>query len=254
VGLYRPWGGNIDEGWTRYVLEQFGFAPLTLRDADIRDGRIGERVDTLVLPDASYQSLLNGLSPATMPTAYTGGLGPRGVAALHAFAEAGGTLIALDSASELPLIAFGLPVGNVLTGVRDTEFSVPGSLLRLEVDTTAPLAWGVPAEVSAFFANGLAFAPTTPRARGEAETWPAGARVVASYGREGLLQSGWQLGGDRIAGRAALVELQVGQGRVVLVGFRAQHRAQPHATFKFLFNALLAPAPLTPAHTVNGAR
>ena len=142
----------------------------------------------------------------------------------------------------------------MLAGVRDTEFSVPGSLLRLEVDTTAPLAWGMPAEVSAFFANGLAFAPTTPRARGEAETWPAGARVVASYGREGLLQSGWQLGGDRIAGRAAVVELQVGQGRVVLVGFRAQHRAQPHATFKFLFNALLAPAPLAPAQAVNSPR
>ena len=84
MGLYRPWGGNIDEGWTRYVLEQFGFAPLTLRDADIRDGdSSADRVDALViLPDASYQSLLTGLSPATMPEPYTGGLGPRGVAAL----------------------------------------------------------------------------------------------------------------------------------------------------------------------------
>ena len=184
-------------------------------------------------PMPSYQSLLNGLSPATMPTAYTGGLGPRGVAALHAFAEAGGTLVALDSASELPLIAFGLPVGNVLAGVRDTEFSVPGSLLRLEVDTTAPLAWGVPAELSAFFANGLAFAPTTPRGRGEAETWPAGARVIALYGRGGLAAKRMATRRRPHRGPRRLVELQVGQGRVVLVGFRAQHRAQPHATFCF---------------------
>ncbi len=196
-----------------------------------------------MIPDAPYQSLLTGLSPATMPEPYTGGLGPRGVASLHAFVESGGTLVTLDSASELPLTAFGLPVGNVLAGVRDTEFSVPGSLLRLEVDTASPLAWGMPAEVSAFFANGLAFAPTAPRARGEAEAWPASARVVASYAREGLLQSGWQLGAERIAGRGALVEIRVGRGRVVLVGFRTQHRAQPHATFKFLFNALLAPSP-----------
>ena len=210
MGLYRPWGGNIDEGWTRYVLEQFGFAPLTLRDADIREGQLADRVDALVIPDAPYQSLLTGLSPATMPEAYTGGLGPRGVASLHAFVESGGTLVTLDSASELPLTAFGLPVGNVLTGVRDTEFSVPGSLLRLEVDTASPLAWGMPAEVSAFFANGLAFAPTAPRARGEAEAWPASARVVASYARDGLLQSGWQLGAERIAGRGALVDIPRG--------------------------------------------
>ena len=254
VGLYRPWGGNIDEGWTRYVLEQFGFAPLTLRDADIREGQLADRVDALVIPDAPYQSLLTGLSPATMPEPYTGGLGPRGVASLHAFVESGGTLVTLDSASELPLTAFGLPVGNVLTGVRDTEFSVPGSLLRLEVDTANPLAWGMPAEVSAFFANGLAFAPIAPRARGEAEAWPGSARVVASYARDGLLQSGWQLGAERIAGRGALVEIRVGRGRVVLVGFRTQHRAQPHATFKFLFNALLAPSPDAALPPVNGPR
>jgi hypothetical protein len=138
--------------------------------------------------------------------------------------------------------------------VRDTEFSVPGSLLRLEVDTANPLACGMPAEVSAFFANGLAFAPTAPRARGEAEAWPASARVVASYARDGLLQSGWQLGAERIAGRGALVEIRVGRGRVVLVGFRTQHRAQPHATFKFLFNALLAPSPDAASPPVNGPR
>ena len=253
VGLYRPWGGNIDEGWTRYVLEEYGFTSLTLRDADIRGGGLVNRVDTLILPDASYQSLLTGLSTATMPEPYTGGLGPRGVAALYDFVESGGTLLALDSASELPLTAFGLPISNVLAGVSDTEFSIPGSLLRLEVDTTNPLAWGLPPEVSAFFASGLAFSPP-PGARGEVEAWPAGATVVASYARDRLLQSGWLLGGDRLAGRGALVEMRVGRGRVVLVGFRAQHRAQPHATFKFLFNALLAPLPDTAPARVNGPR
>jgi len=254
VGLYRTWGGNIDEGWTRFVLEQFGFTPVTLRDGDIRGGRLGDRVDALVLPDASYQSLLTGLSAATMPAPYTGGLGPRGVASLYDFVALGGTLIALDSASELPLTAFGLSIGNVLTGVGDREFYIPGSLLRLDVDTTHPLAWGVPADVSAFFAHGLAFGPSGPRGRGEPEAWPAGTQVVASYAREGLLQSGWQLGGDRLSGRGALVETRVGRGRVVLVGFRAQHRAQPHATFKFLFNALLAPSPELSQARVNTPR
>jgi hypothetical protein len=242
VGLYRPWGGNMDEGWTRFVLEQFGFAPLTLRDADIRPGRLGERADVVVLPDASYASLLSGLSPATMPEPYAGGLGPRGVLALYEFVESGGTLVTLDTSSELPLTAFGLPIANVTAGAAAAEFYVPGSLLKLDVDTAHPLAWGMPAQATAFFAQGLAFT-----AGGAAEAAPAGITVVASYAREGLLQSGWELGADRLGGRGAVVEARVGRGRVVLIGFRTQHRAQSHGTFKFLFNALLAPPPGPPA-------
>jgi hypothetical protein len=177
-----------------------------------------------------------------MPAEYTGGLGPRGVAALYEFVEAGGTLVTLDSASELPLTAFGLPIASVTAGLRDTEFSIPGSLLRIDVDTTHPLAWGVPAQATAFFANSLAFRPATGT-QGGARAWPPGAHVVASYSREALLQSGWQLGGERLGGHGAIVDVPVGRGRLVLIGFRAQHRAQPHATFKFLFNALLLPAP-----------
>jgi hypothetical protein len=241
VGLYRPWGGNMDEGWTRFVLEQFGFAPATVRDADVRAGRLGDRFDTIVLPDAPYASLLTGLSATVMPEPYAGGLGPRGVAALYEFVEAGGTLVTLDSASELPLTAFGLPLVNTTAGAAPSEFYVPGSLLRLEVDVTHPLAWGMPSEATAFFAQGLAFAPG-----GTDPGWPAAATVVASYAREGLLQSGWQLGGERLQGRGAVVDARIGRGRVVLIGFRTQHRAQPHGTFKFLFNALLAP-PAPPA-------
>ena len=243
VGLYRPWGGNMDEGWTRYVFEQFGFPYETLRNADIRAGQLRQRVDVVVLADQSYASLLRGLSPATMPEPYAGGLGTEGVAELHDFVSGGGTLVTLDSASELPLTAFDIRVVNLVAGTRSHEFYVPGSILRLEVDTSHPLAWGVPAEVSAFFAHGMAFGPAGPFARHESPAWGGESRVVASYASERLLQSGWELGGDRLRGRAALLEVRVGAGRVMLVGFRPQHRAQPHATFKFLFNALLAPAP-----------
>ncbi len=238
VGLYRPWGGNMDEGWTRFVLEQFEFGTVTLRDADIRDAGLSQRVDVIVLPDASYQSMLHGLRPGTMPEPYTGGLGPRGVAALYEFVARGGVLIALDSASELPLTAFGLPLQNELAGLRDHEFFIPGSLLRVDVDASHPLAWGMPADATVMFAHGLAFGPSGRTGRGESPVMPAAVRTVATYARQGLLRSGWQLGGDQLAGRAALVEATVGAGRVILIGFRTQHRAQPHGTFKFLFNAL----------------
>lgn len=243
IGLYRPWGGNMDEGWTRFVLDQFGFPYLTLRDADLRAGDLGTRVDVIVLPDASYDSLLRGLSSPPARPEHSGGMGARGVAGLYEFVEGGGTLVALDSASELPLTAFGLPITSALAGVRDTDVFIPGSLLKLDVDTAHPLAWGMPGEAAAFYAQGLAFVPSVPRGRGEPPpTWSEDVRVVASYGRNPLLLSGWQLGGERLEGRAAIVEARVGAGRVVLIGFRVQHRAQAHGTFKFLFNALLQPA------------
>ena len=238
VGLYRPWGGNMDEGWTRFVLERFGFTPLTLRDQDIRDPALAQRVDVIVLPDASYSSLLNGLRPGSMPEQYTGGLGPRGVAALYEFVAGGGLVVALDSASDLPLTAFGLPLRNEVGGLDEHEFFIPGSLLRVDVDVTHPLAWGMPAEATVFFARGLAFGPPAGRGRVAAPDMPATVRAVATSAQRDLLHIGWQLGGSRLHGRPALVEATVGAGRVILIGFRTQHRAQPHGTFKFLFNAL----------------
>jgi hypothetical protein len=242
IGLYRPWGGNMDEGWTRYVLDEFGFPYVTLRDADLRAGNLAAHVDVVVLPDLPYDSMLRGLpSPPARPE-HAGGMGARGVSALYDFVESGGTLVTLDSASELPLTAFGLPVTNALAGVRDSDVFIPGSLLKLDVDTAHPLAWGMPAQAAAFYAQGLAFAPSATRGRGEPPpAWSQDVRVVASYGSHPLLLSGWQLGGGRLEGRAAIVEARVGAGRVVLVGFRVQHRAQAHGTFKFLFNALLTP-------------
>jgi hypothetical protein len=240
IGLYRPWGGNMDEGWTRYVLDEFAFPYVTLRDADVRAGGLASRVDVLVLPDASYESMLKGLASPPARPEHSGGMGARGVAALYEFVEGGGTLVALDSASELPLTAFGLPITNAVAGARDSDVFIPGSLLKLDVDVTHPLGWGMPSEAAAFYAQGLAFSPSAARGRGEpAPAWADNVRVVASYGRNPLLLSGWQLGGDRLEGRAAVVEARVGDGRVVLMGFRVQHRAQAHGTFKLLFNALL---------------
>ena len=247
LALYRPWGGSIDEGWTRWILEQFEFPYETLRDADVRAGGLAERFDVIVLPDVGYESLLTGVAPGRLPEKYTGGLTPRGVAQLYEFAAAGGTLITLDSASELPLTAFGLPIRNVLENVEETEFYIPGSLLRLTVDPADPLGWGIPSDAPAFFAHGLAFSrPRRSGRRGPADAEagpPPGVRVAARYAETDILLSGWELGGAQLAGRGAVVEAEVERGRVVLIGFRAQHRAQPHATFKFLFNAVFRGAP-----------
>jgi hypothetical protein len=235
IGLYQAWGGNADEGWTRFVLDTVGIEVTTIHDADVRNGGLRARFDVVVLPDAGYDAMLHGLVAGTLPEEYTGGLTPRGVAALYEFASAGGTLVALDSATELPLTAFATGWTSVTRGLGQDVFSAPGSLVRLVVDPDAPLAMGMPSDATAFVDQSAAFGPRT------GEIAPPGG-VAARYAPRDLLVSGYLLGAERIAGRPAVVEVPVGEGRVVLLGFRTQHRGQTHGTFKFLLNALWRPA------------
>jgi hypothetical protein len=230
IGIYHAWGGNIDEGWTRWVLEQFEFPYARLHDQELRRGDLETRFDVVLLPDATYRQMLNGFAAGTLPDEYTGGMTARGVENLRTFVDAGGVLVAMDRSAELPLTGFGIPVRNVTATQRDSAFYVPGTILRLGVDPSHPVAYGMPAESAAFFANSPAF---------ELEGSDAGARVVARYPKDKLLMSGWLLGEQVIADRAGIVDVPLGRGRVVLLGFRTQHRGQPHGTFKFLFNSLL---------------
>lgn len=227
VGLYKPWVENIDEGWTRWLLEQYEFTYETLTDQDVRRGNLHDRVDVIVLPDQTAQRLVEGHQQGTMPPEYVGGLGKEGVAALAQFVNAGGTLVALDSATALAIDAVALPVKNVLADAKPEEFFCPGSLLRLNLDGSDPLAFGMPTETAALFAFSSAF-------EGEGGS----IKAVARYAPKDVLMSGWLEGESRIAGKGAVLDARVGQGRVVLLGFRAQHRAQAHATFRLLFNAL----------------
>ena len=171
-----------------------------------------------MLPDQTAAALRDGHAKGSMPEEYTGGLGEPGQAALRAFVEAGGTLVALDSASAYAIEALSLPVKNVLAGVDSKSFYCPGSILRVSVDTRLPIAHGLPAELPVWFEGSPAF-----------ET--GSGTALARYGEEDPLLSGFLLGGDRLRGRAALVEVPLGRGRVVLFGFRPQYRAQSRVTY-----------------------
>jgi hypothetical protein len=246
IGLYHGWGGNIDEGWTRWVLEQLEFPYESLHDADVRGGGLRSRFDTIVLPDASLARMLQGLDEGTMPPEYTGGMTAKGVFNLFQFASEGGTLVAMDGASELPVEAFGIHVRNVTEHQSESKFFIPGTLLRVRVDNKHPLAWGMPEEAAAFFAESPAFdvgrEPTRfEEQRGVDPGTPEGYHVVASYPKDNLLMSGWLMGEGVIKEKAAVVEASVGSGRVVLLGFRVQHRGQSHQTYKLLFNSLFLP-------------
>jgi hypothetical protein len=239
VALYRPWIASIDEGWTRWVFEQWDVPFDSLRNAQVRSGNLRERFDVVVVPSIPHQQLMYGATRAHPE--YAGGLGREGVAALRAFVKDGGTLVLLDQASELGIRELGLPVRDVLSGQDRADadrWFAPGSLLRVAWDTSHPLAHGMPEESAVFygrsdFGGGPVFA-VDPDA--------ATVRVVARWPARDILLSGYAQGEERIAGHAALVEAELGEGRVVMFGFRPQHRGQPHDTFRALFNALYAGA------------
>lgn len=243
VGLYQGWGGNEDEGWTRWLLEQYEFPYRSLQDQTIRAGALRDAFDVIVLPDATYDDMRTGLSPGTLPEQYTGGMTAAGVANLASFVMEGGTLVTLGRASDLPILGFRLPVRDVTAGRADSQFLAPGSLLRLAVDPTHPVAYGMPSQAAAFFSHNSAFqvseaARMAPSVR-EAGMSDVQVQPIARYPTSNVLLSGWMLGEATIHGEAAAVEARLGRGRVIMLGFRAQHRGQAHGTFRMLFNAIL---------------
>jgi hypothetical protein len=226
VGLYASWVPSMDEGWTRFVFEkEMGVAYQEVHDREVRAGRLRESFDAIVLPDQAPASILNGHARGSMPEEYTGGIGHSGVASLLAFVEAGGTLVALDSATGFAIDELRLPVRNALAGVGPALFFCPGSILAAKADAVQPLAHGLPDTTPVWFEGSPAFDVE----RGS---------VALRYEAEDPLLSGWLLGGERLRGKAALVEVPLGKGRVVLFGFRPQYRAQSRVTYAALLNAL----------------
>jgi hypothetical protein len=151
LGVYRSWAPSMDEGWTRWVLEQFGFDYTSITDADIKAGDLNSKFDVIILPDQSAEQIARGNRPGSYPDEYTGGIGDTGVESLRRFVEAGGTLVCIDSASELALLNFKLPVKNSLGGLGRDKFYAPGSIFRVTVDTSYPLAFGMPGEADVYF-------------------------------------------------------------------------------------------------------
>jgi hypothetical protein len=245
VGLYKAWHSRVDDqGWTLWLMEQYEFPVDTLHDADIRSGDLSS-YDAIILPNHPGDQILLGNLPGTMPDEHVGGLGAAGAAALQRFVEAGGTLIAFDASTDFPIDQFGLPVRNAVAGLPAERFFIPGSLIRTDINTDDPLAYGMQPQVAASYSQSRAFEIVRLPRAGEGgreaipEAAPPPVEVIAQYAREDLLMSGWAMGEERyLAGRAAMVSVGLGNGRVVLFGFRPQFRGQPRGTYKLVFNAI----------------
>jgi hypothetical protein len=232
VGLYQSFVASIDEGWTRFVFErQVGVDYETLHDRDVRAGGLHRRFDVIVLPDQPRRDILDGHPPGSMPPELAGGLGQAGVAGLRSFVEEGGTLVALNAATELAIQELGLPVTDVLAGeVQSAAFYCPGAILKAQVEGRDLLTHGLDRTTALWFQNGPAF------------DVGGGGHALLRYPEGEPLLSGWLVGGTRLYGKAALVVVPRGRGRVVLFGFRPQYRAQSWGTYLPLLNAIYSSA------------
>ena len=233
TGLYQSWVAVEDEGWTRYILDEQEFSYRVLHDAEIRAGHLAAAYDTIILPDHySADLLVNGHQKGTMPPDYVGGLTATGINNLKEFVRDGGTLIFMNTTCNLATQEFKAPVRNILEKARREEFNCVGSILQAEFDLSHPVAYGLSNPQPIIFADSCAF-----------DVYPSftdknAPRVVARYGGDNLLLSGWIYGQNLIQQKAAVVEVPMEKGRLILLGFPVQYRAQPRSTFKLLFNSI----------------
>ena len=244
IGVYQGWAGSMDEGWTRLVLENFDYAYETLMNHDVREKGLSERLDVIIIPaEIPLNRLIEGASDEDAPPGYRGGIGEEGVENLKAFVRGGGTLVTFEGADALVIEHFGVPVRNALQGISGSDLFLPASLLRMELDEDHPLTLGSPNEVAAKWAGGRAYEPTD--FGGDAGR----VRAVGTWAEDPdrLLMSGVIVGAEHLAGKGAILDVEYGNGRILMYGFRVQHRGQTHGTYKLLFNALLKnnPRPAT---------
>lgn len=234
IGIYKSYAASMDEGWTRWILDQYKMKYSALTDVEMRAGELRAKYECIIFPAQNSQQIVNGLSRDRYPAEVSGGLGAAGLDALKRFIEEGGTVVTLNEASQFAIDKLAVPVKNVLEGVPAKDFYCPGSILRIKFDASSPLTRGAPPlertadESIAWFENGPAF-----------ETTNDDARVIARFGdAKEVLLSGWLLGAEKIANKGAIVEVKRGKGRVVMFAFRPQYRGQSIATLPFLFNAI----------------
>ena len=256
IALYKSWMPSMDEGWTRWLLEKFGFSYNSVTYADLEAGNLKQKFDVVILPDQTAASITTGFRKGSMPPEYTGGVNENGIGALKQFVQAGGTVLCFNHSTAFCTDALGAPATNVVGGriasaagdyqggmggnatpgpggpagsgrrSANADFYSPGSLLNVKLYLASPLTRGLPEQITIWNEQSPAFTSTQ--------------QSVATYPDSDILASGWLLGANLIAGKSAIVDAKLGEGHIVLFGMRPQYRAQSYQSFKLFFNALVA--------------
>jgi hypothetical protein len=255
IGLWDQYGGSMPSGWTRWILEQFEFPFNRVFAPELDAGNLNTKYDALIFVDGAIPAAggtgggrggggrgAPPVSPEEVPAEFRSHLGrvtpETTIPQLRAFVEAGGSIIAIGSSAENIVRHFKLPLEDHLVEdgkpLARAKYFVPGSVLTASVDTKHPAAAGMKERTDFFFDNSPVFRLTNPA--------DSNVRVIARFDNDRPLKSGWAWGQAALKGGIAAAEVRVGKGTVYLYGPEILHRAQPHGTFKLLFNALLLAA------------
>jgi hypothetical protein len=254
IGLFDQYGGNMSSGWTRWILEQYEFPFQIVYPQTLDAGDLKSKFDVLVFVDGAARLSAGGGGRGggrggfgggtdNVPDEYKDRTGrisvDRTMPQIRKFIESGGDVVTIGSSTSMAEV-LGLPVSNYLTEMgadgrerplAQDKFYVPGSLLKIAVDNSNPLAYGMPDKVDVFYDSSPVFkmGPDAAQRKTNAVGWFAGPDI---------LDSGWAWGQQYLSGGTAVAEATVGEGKIVLLGPEVAFRAQPHGTFKFLFNGL----------------
>jgi hypothetical protein len=224
VGLYKSWTASMDEGWTRWVLEQYEVPYKSVFNKEIRQGNLNELFDVIIFHDLRENLIVGGMSETSVPPEYAGGIGEVGVNNLIEFVANGGTVVTMNGSADFAIKHFHLGVENSVSGLSRKEFFIPGSILSVLNDTSHPVAYGYERDTALFFRRSPAFIVH--------EGIP-----VARYPTHTFL-SGWTTGEEHLVNKSAIVDVPYEKGKVILIGFPVLYRGQSHGTFRYLFNAI----------------
>ncbi len=254
IGLVDRYGGSAPSGWIRYELEKFEFPFTQVFPPTLDQGNLAQKFDVIVLPSdlipAAAAPAAAGdapppaaAAPQNVPAEYRDRIGTitpdKTFPQLKKFMEDGGTVVSIGNSTSLAF-ALGLPLASALiekspdgreTALPGTKFYVPGSVLQAAVDNTNPLAFGMSDKVDFFFENDPSF-KLKPDAQSK------GVKPVAWFDSDKSLRSGWGWGQGYLKDSVAVVDAQVGKGKLFMYGPEITYRGQPHGTFKFLFNGI----------------
>jgi len=240
LAIYQPYLSSMDEGWTRWVLDNFEFKYTVIHNKDISNKSFTGKFDVVIFPDMGRDVIVDGIYRGywgryfeKMPPQYKGGIGKKGISNLKAFIKGGGTVIFLDSSYEIAKKDLNLPFENVLAKTGRDKFYCPGSILSVNINNDDPIGWGMEKDNILFFSHSPAFRTSMP-VNGNIKR-----RVVSRFSNTGPhLISGYLKGAKYLNRAVASMVFDYYKGNVIVFGGRIQHRAQTFGTFKLLFNSI----------------
>ncbi len=239
AGLYKPFVANMDEGWTRLIFDSYNMPYISLSNHDFRKGDLESLCDVIIIPNMDSETIINGYPEGKIPEEYSGGIEESGLQALKEFVISGGTLIALNESCGFAVDKFRIPLQDIRDDYKPEEFFCPSSILRADIDTKHPVAYGMEskADIMSYGSPFLSFLSDSTIKTDDFIPLDS-IKVIASYIDDNPFRSGRLIGGQILSNKPVIVEAQYGKGKIILFAFRPQNRAQTLGTYLLFFNSL----------------